>query len=131
MARRGDCKHFNGLQHRSCVAGVDYATVRPPRPGHLQLPCLDDGSCKVVPCAKREYKTPEEMAAELKEFVQQSTRAVQALTAIHEAVGKRRGVNGTLPCPACKTGTLNYGVAAGNGHVAAVCSTPKCVRFIQ
>lgn len=35
--------------------------------------------------------------------------------------------SGSIPCPVCNAGKLNYTRAALNGHVCAQCNTPGCV----
>jgi hypothetical protein len=58
------------------------------------------------------------------------------ITALHaveaDAVGRRAGHQGEIPCPICKTGTLQYQTssrrARRDGHGA--CSTPGCVWWM-
>lgn len=44
---------------------------------------------------------------------------------------ERWGEDGTFPCPACKTGIVNWSRASNNGHVHAYCSTPNCFSMMQ
>lgn len=57
------CKHFTGIQHAACKAGVNYrALIGGPDFGWAKyLPCLSDP--EAVICERREYPTPEEAEA--------------------------------------------------------------------
>jgi hypothetical protein len=56
----------------------------------------------------------------------------QILVIRAEIVKKSKpGEEGTIPCPVCKTGTINYSIAKINGHVWARCSTKDCVCWIE
>lgn len=58
---RNACKHFAGIQHKVCEAGVSYDTFRQPV-GMIKLPCFKaDGA---IPCEKLAWPTKEEAAAE-------------------------------------------------------------------
>lgn len=46
---------------------------------------------------------------------------LQAIKAIREKEGSKRGVRGTIPCPSCQ-GDLGYSIAACNGHIWGKCS---------
>jgi hypothetical protein len=48
-----------------------------------------------------------------------------------KGLGQGKPGTGEIACPICKRGKIRYNVASCNGHVAAACSTPKCLRFIQ
>lgn len=45
------CRHFNGIQHKSCRKGIAYATVRDDsQPGMVRLPCISsDGAATTCP----------------------------------------------------------------------------------
>lgn len=68
----GSCKHFTGIQNDTCKIGVNYLElVGGERKGiGCKIPCTGDKGCshapdiKVVPCALREFLTPEEVQAE-------------------------------------------------------------------
>jgi hypothetical protein len=68
----GKCKHFTGIQNATCKRGVNYEElVGGGRTGiGCRIPCTGDNGCahapniKVVPCALREFPTPEEVQAE-------------------------------------------------------------------
>lgn len=44
---------------------------------------------------------------------------------------KGHGGKSSLPCPACKDGTLRYSVAGSNGHMIAACTTAGCVSWME
>lgn len=63
------CKHFNGVQHNTCEAGVLYVDVEPK--GH-RLPCIPpfNERCASLPageCSSFVEMTDEELAEEKKE----------------------------------------------------------------
>ena len=59
-----ECKHFNGLQHDKCEAGIVYDTRRDSEQvGRDQLPC-----CGVGQCPHYDPPTREEIEAEEAEF---------------------------------------------------------------
>ena len=41
------------------------------------------------------------------------------------------GGRGSVKCPICVDGTLNYSVASVNGHMHTACSTKGCTRWIE
>lgn len=59
--------------------------------------------------------------------------ALTAAKADAKAKGFGSGSAGqsSIPCPACKTGTLRYRVASVNGHMWAACTTPDCARWME
>ncbi len=44
-----------------------------------------------------------------------------AIKAIREKEGKKRGVQGSIPCPTCSA-ELKYSIASINGHIWGKCS---------
>jgi len=140
------CTHYNGLcgpgmrddeKTRACDAGVVYLTVKstdPGRKGFDRYPCFREG--EGVPCEKRHFPTPEEVAAEVAESNASFERLKSGLAAAGQdakakGFGKGKGGTGSIPCPVCKTGTLHYSVAGYNGHMHGRCSTGGCVAWMQ
>jgi hypothetical protein len=124
------CRHFNGVQHDTCLAGVNYDSVRP-------LPCIPLGSIKEpAKCEKKSCWTRGEAE---KNETETEVRLQEGLTAIHaahadaKAKGLKKGNGGkdSLPCPVCKTGTLHYSVADYNGHLWGQCDTKDCVSWME
>jgi hypothetical protein len=62
---RDRCRHFTGIQHDTCDAGVSYDAVRAKegRP-YAMFPCLDTGHGTNGECAQRSFLTQSEHAAE-------------------------------------------------------------------
>lgn len=62
----GDCKHFTGLQNKTCSKGVSYADLRDAsEPGPAQWPCLKIPGYREAKtiCAHFEPLTPLELKA--------------------------------------------------------------------
>ena len=53
----GVCKHFNGISHRVCLAGIRYWSVGP-------QPCMQEYDTGKHVCPLREFPTPEAAHAE-------------------------------------------------------------------
>lgn len=54
-----------------------------------------------------------------------------AIVIVQQAVGKRRGLVGTMPCPSCGTGIVHFSVANINGHIWGMCTSKNCLRWMQ
>jgi len=115
------CKHFNGVIHNRCLAGVEYT------PGHIDQ-CIGRGVDATAPCPMLEYPTPEEIARKEAETAAMMENIAIARKAIMADVGES-GL-GEIICPVCKCGTLTYTVAM-NGHVHAKCSKSGCVCWME
>lgn len=135
--RVGKCRHFNGCQHQKCEADVSYDDLR--KQG--DLPCFGDNSpfkskrpdrpaLSLAVCEKRSPLTLEEARKEAEESEASFQRTGRAIQAIQEHAKGKRGVSGSIVCPACG-GTLRYSIAGSNGHIHGACSTDKCVRFMM
>lgn len=145
------CRHFTGVSSRAdgsrlaynssergqCAAGVYYDDVQ--KPGSM-MPCFHpEPNRPRAECEKCSWKTPEEIIAETaareEAFQKSMARLALCRPAIIEHSGytarNQNGASGTLPCPACKTGTLHYSVAGSNGHVHARCTTPGCANWME
>jgi len=51
--------------------------------------------------------------------------------AIVEKTQGRRGANGEIRCPVCKTGAVYFTVSPVNGDIHAACTTQGCVDFSE
>jgi len=136
MSEAGDCKHFNGIQHDECAAGVNYRKLAgDPRTGMaLRLPCLVKHRGQIH-CPKL-YEVTKELIEEVEEEARMSMKNVlTARAAIVENIGTwvvgQSGESGQLPCPICETGTLRFSRSGVNGHIHAGCSTETCVRWME
>ncbi len=118
------CKHYHGLQN-PCDKGVDFETVKA---GKFEYPCYRKAlrnRCKLA-----EYPTTEEQAAHEKMLAEFFENMISARKLIIEAAHGQRNVTGTIPCPKCETGTLNWSIAF-NGHVHALCTTEHCLSWME
>lgn len=101
--RRQTCRHFNGIQHKVCRAGVQYDALGPGR-----LPCLPPFRPNMPPgptCDRLELPTEEEVRAEIA-----AEDALVAETVELLAAGK---------CPTCKA-------AAGRSRVGVCLYCDGC-----
>jgi hypothetical protein len=68
MNRPGKCVHFRGIQHATCEAGVDMASIRDgSQPGPYRWPCLTLDKA-TTSCALYREPTAEEIAADQAAF---------------------------------------------------------------
>lgn len=124
------CRHFTGVQHDTCAAGVAYKDVRDETTRPFGFACLGAYAGNAT-CAKREWITREEAEAEERESEAAFERINTCLKAIREAHGTARGLQGEMPCPVKCGGLLRYSIAGVNGHVHGQCSTPGCASWMQ
>jgi len=134
-----DCRHFNGIQRNGiqrkvCKAGVTYqegsATVA--------MPCVPSLIHNRTPwaCDKFEIMSQAEAEVEADRRIEQSNKTLDSMRKAHEhakSIGlkKGNGGKGSLPCPACGSGTIYYSVASLNGHMWAKCETAGCVSWME
>ena len=124
------CVHFSGIQNRQCEAGIVYATVKGQRNSKIAFPCFREN--EVVACEKRRFPTTEEVEAEVASTRRSMDRLRLGIEAVaadakKHGLGKGKGGAGSVPCPVCNTGTLNYSVAGYNGHMHGRCTTAGCL----
>lgn len=154
------CRHFNGVQHDKCEAGVCYKTLQGAGYQRL-LPCMPwhcDTGKPVASCDKYAVFTVEEIAEQERQIEKSINETIVARQAIVAELDRRHAAGdktviakphhdddfaatgcrsayvaggGTMPCPVCNTGTLRYSRAACNGHIHAACSTTGCVRWME
>jgi len=129
-ARRGaTCRHFNGLQHDTCEAGIPYESVKG---GPGCWPCLPpfkgEQECSTV-CASKLLPTPEELDERERQSRESLGRLIKARGAIVDATGDQRRTSGEIICPNCG-GKLGYTVAS-NGHIWGACLTEGCARWME
>lgn len=108
--KAGDCIHFRGIQHATCLAGVEMAPLRDASgPGLARWPCLPTlhrGRPCATSCASFRAITEEEAAAEME--------AVDAMIADIKA--------GMSPC--CKAPLTGPAKGPGVRHCSA------CQEFV-
>lgn len=119
------CKHFTGIMDNACRANVIYKDVQDKNVQSVlrSYPCLFK---EITTCPKREYKTDQEVAADLKSMAEISTFAFGVIDLVR---GKPPGTSGTCQCPVCK-GSVLYSIAPNNGHIRARCNGCQC-SFIE
>jgi hypothetical protein len=112
----------------TCAAGVDMA-----EPGSA-LKCMPEYSGER--CGWREEYTDEERATWRALRDESMARMIIIMAEIPGSSRDKKnkpewGRSGSLPCPACKAGTVRWSRARVNGHVHAACSTPNCFEVIE
>lgn len=128
------CKHFNGVQHDKCDAGIPY----PKADKDMALPCLPTmaNGRPMAACERYTVVTQQEAEAIADQRIESMNRTAVARAGAKDhaktaGLGKGRGGNGSLPCPVGCGGMLHYSVAAYNGHMHAFCTTKGCVSFME
>lgn len=123
------CRHFTGIQHETCAAGVCYRDVRDESVSPFRFPCTNPIVADL--CDKRSPYAREEAEAELERFERRIEDTSLAHAAILGATQGEVGISGEVACPVCQAGALRYSVASVNGHIHAQCSTDDCVRWME
>ena len=123
------CRHFLGIQHATCGAGLPL----PKKCGGVCVPfALADTFAKPSPCPGFALLTREEERAQDREVDALVAKINTARRAITDHTKGARSCGGRIACPVCKAAgtTLTFTVAF-NGHVHARCSTPECVTWME
>lgn len=128
------CRHFNGIQNKTCIAGVKYqeceaGTTMPCIPRHIN-------GRRTWACELFEIMSPADAEKGADERIVVMNRGITARHAAKDdakakGYGKGHGGYGSLPCPCCDGGTLKYSVASSNGHMHGKCSTAECVGWME
>lgn len=124
--RAGDCRHFTGIQHKTCDAGVAYQDVRDTS---LSLdggrfPCHGRGSER---CPKFAAVTQEEEDADQRMWDARILDMQRARKAVVET--KLRA--GNIDCPICRKPSALAFVVNSNGHIHAACVTVGCTSWME
>jgi len=129
---RRTCKHFNGVQNKTCKAGVVYDDIEREKDGvPLSLPCLKLGPREQASCSHFIEPSDEEYAEEGRRVEASMARMRTVMPVVAEWRKKPpRGKGEIIECPACK-GRLHLSQAASNGHVWGRCETAGCVSWIE
>jgi hypothetical protein len=132
------CRHFTGIQSKTCKAGVNYNDVtlhhgpveyerrRVLYTATRSLPCLTSFNHCGATCPSLSFPTPEEVNAE-GERRNQSIRYMLTARAAIVASGKDQGY---VKCPQCGQ-RLSFRRAQSNGHIHAACETGGCVSWME
>lgn len=136
------CKHYNGVQHDKCEAGVTYLdiTLGMGTP-ECSRPCVVGARRNYNPlgatCDKCEMPTAEELAAKEERDRKSMEGMKKARAAIVAYLGGpwKEGMpakSGYITCPVCEAASgLRFSRAGYNGHIHAACSTEGCVAWME
>ena len=124
---RQHCRHYSysmeafrrGDGGPQCAVGCVLSA-----PGSSQ-PCMPPDNQHGATCSAREDWTEEERSAWKAWSAHHRERMLVVFAALPD------GPSGTVPCPACGTGTVSYARARSNSHLHAACSTPNCFAVMQ
>lgn len=122
--RAGTCKHFTGIQNDKCAIGIEYDSVRDESMRPFRWPCLDE-PCATT-CARKEPIT----AKEETEDRERLAVMLKKIGIAYEAIVASGIRSGSIPCPACGSGSLHFSTAS-NGHIHAGCTSEGCVRWME
>lgn len=120
------CRHFNGVQHEKCEAGVCYQELS--KTG--MLPCLpwhNDPGKPVATCDKRATYTPEELAEQERDLNEHLARMEKVMASIAHLRRQVRQTKiayaGMIDCAACGgKATLAVNICSSNGHARGRCA---------
>ena len=128
LVDRGDkVEQPAGIVVRDLVGGADFGWC-------ARAPCSGKVAPDIVPCAKYEPHTREELA----EQERANEAAMARLLATFPLVGrikkdhKGKNANGSDPCPVPGCGgVVSWRIASFNGHVWMRCSAKDCIAFME
>lgn len=135
MKKSGTCKHFNGIQHDACRAGLN---IRELTGGEdfgwaIRIPCIKEKTSDVV-CDQYAEPSPEEIAEEEEEAIYkkliEEIRLTSPIIAEVKKYHRNENWSGTRECPVCK-GTLRVSISACNTHVHGACETKGCLWWME
>ena len=137
MSRENWCKHYNGTVNDECRAGVKYELVLLGKgTPQCSFPCFKDRNPLGATCEKLAFETPEETAIRKADQEKRFERMGKVRAAIVATLGGpwkkgMKGSVGSITCPACGTGNVNFTRSGYNGHVHAKCSTADCAAWME
>lgn len=126
-AQHGKCRHFNGVQNKTCEAGICYKSIQVDQP----LPCIKKYAIGAT-CEKYEEPTEEEVRERSEQIKRAINRVKATIPLMRKIKDEHKGNdwNGIEVCPVCG-GKLHLSHAAYNGHTHGACETDGCVRWIE
>jgi hypothetical protein len=136
--RAEKCRHFNGIQHDKCKAGICYKELQ--KDYELVLPCLPNfvnvSKRNVATCDKFATFTAEELAQQEKEIathLECFSKVMTAITPVRKTVkASGKSWKGRVDCAACGgKNTLFLSFSSYNWHCHGKCSTPGCVAWME
>lgn len=78
-----------------------------------------------IPCDKKQLPTEADYEAHRQKVAEDLTRMAK----IRAAIIATKQQQGGIDCPCCN-GRVGFSIA-GNGHVAAACSTKGCAKWVE
>jgi hypothetical protein len=104
----------------------------------ITMPCIPKhiNGRKTWKCDLFEIMSQADAEKEADERIVIMNRGATVRHAAHEdakakGLGKGHGGYGSLKCPGCESGTLQYSVASYNGHMHGRCSTKGCASWME
>lgn len=138
MSRENWCKHYHGLANGDeCRAGVKYdLVVLGKGTKECSYPCFKDRNPLGATCEHCVFETPDETAARKAEQAKAFERMGKVRAAIVTHLGGpwkkgMKGNAGSISCPCCDGGCVNFSRSGYNGHIHASCSTPDCAAWME
>lgn len=130
--RQGYCKHFNGIQHDKCGAGLNMRDVTGGDPfgWAKRMPCIASNACNIE-CKSYSEPTEQELK-DYNDFVEKRIAEIEVVSPLLKLMKKRnpRGGSGTTDCPICKN-NLHYSISPSNNHIHAKCETDGCIYIME
>lgn len=131
--KTGVCKHFRGIQHDTCRAGLNARDITGGEAfgWTKRMPCFATNNATAL-CEKYEEPTTEELAKQEAEWERVFARMAKVRPIISElkSIYKDQSWAGTRECPIC-SGTLHLAISASNGHVHGRCETDGCLAWME
>jgi hypothetical protein len=131
MHKAGTCIHFNGIQNKTCDAGIAYDSLNfPDGKTHTRiLPCLQRLANEA---SQRTRKPIAECPQRLEPTAQQIAESAAEVKAAIARDLKIKGYRGLHDCPGCGgKQTLHISLASSNNHSRGQCETAGCVAWIE
>lgn len=118
------CSHYTGaLENEYCALGVPYRIVTDRSEKPWRVFCAWP-EAKAY-CDKKQLPTEADWETKQKRELE----ALQRYAEIRRAILATGETQGGIDCPCCN-GRVGFSIA-GNGHVAAACSTPGCAKWME
>jgi len=140
MAERCECRQFNGIINKKCLAGINYRElVGGPNFGWvLRLPCNHNRIAgyppddEMVTCGRFQQKTAEEIALREQQMREEIDRYSGVFPLFQKIKREHQGKDwdGTVACPLCG-GRLKIKHNSLNGHIWGRCETTGCLSWIE
>jgi len=132
MIKNGVCKHFRGVQHELCIAGINWRKVTGGDSFGIatRMPCFKKNNSPAK-CSHYVEPTQQEIDREEIEFKKLICRMEKAAPIISNWREKLPiGKSEIIKCPVCG-GKLHLSQAACNGHIHGRCETKDCLQWME